>query len=350
MAYLKTQTVRTNVEVQINGQTLTLTNVPQPGQTDLCLLTHALGTDVAVEPGSVLFNPPNPAPGSLVTNSALIENLGDIPVQNLPVSFYDGDPQNGGTLIGSPQAVPGALGGGESQTVSVVWTLPAAPLAHQVYVVADPGLTLPDLDRSNNTAFATSVLPDLELVTCRSSNVSAYVVGLTATVTNSGVIPTGPFYVSWRLGAADGEEIGRASVASLAAGGGRDVSCQWTTSGRYFSGPFVAVFVVADPTNAVQELDKTNNTYEQSVQVVPSWVPKIVGSQLVQPGILRLNFQTSIGTNSTFVVEGAGSLDNPIVWTLESNAVITAIAPGSFQARVPLASSARFFRIGAPQQ
>jgi hypothetical protein len=350
MAYLKTQTIWTNVDFQVGGQTVTVTNVPQPGQTDLCLLTHSLGVDVAVQPGSVTFNPPNPAPGSVVTNSALIENLGDLPVQNLPVGFYDGNPTNGGVLIGGLQTLPGVLAGGYSQTASVVWTLPAAPRAHQVYVVADPGLTLPDTDRSNNTGSATAVLPDIAIVTCRSAFASNSVVQLSATLTNSGVIPTGPFAVSWRLGAVGGEEIGAGMVDSLAAGADQDVSCQWPTSGHYFPSSFVAVFVVADPTNAVAELDKTNNSAEQSVCVVPGWVPRIVGSRLLQPGLLELDFQTLIGSNSTFAVQSTGSLDSPILWTLESNAVITTTAPGRFQARVPVAGSPRFFRIGAPQQ
>jgi len=241
MAYLKTQTIWTNVDFQVGGQTVTVTNVPQPGRTDLCLLTHSLGVDVAVRPGSVQFNPPNPAPGSVVTNSALIEILGDLPVQNLPVRFYDGNPTNGGVLIGGLQVVPGVLAGGETQTVSVVWALPAAPQAHQVYVVADPGLTLPDTDRSNNIASATAVLPDIAIVTCRSAFASNSVVQLTATLTNSGVIPTGPFTVSWRLGAVDGEEIGGAMVDSLAAEGVQDVSCNGrppAVTSRVLSSPF----------------------------------------------------------------------------------------------------------------
>jgi hypothetical protein len=350
VAYLKTQTIWTNVDFQVSGQTVTVTNVPQPGRTDLCLLTHSLGVDVAVQPGSVKFDPPNPAPGSVVTNSALIENLGDLPVQNLPLGFYDGNPTNGGVLIGGLQVVPGVLAGAETQTVSVVWTLSAAPQAHQVYVVADPGLTLPDTDRSNNAASATAVLPDIAIVTCRSAFASNSVVQLTATLTNSGVIPTGPFAVSWRLGAVDGEEIGRVTVDSLAPGDEQDVSCHWTTSGHYFPSSFVAVFVVADPTNAVAELDKTNNAAEQSVCVVPGWVPRIVGSRLLQPGLLELDFQTPIGSNSTFAVQSTGSLDGPVVWTVESSATITTVAPGSYQAQVPVAQGPRFFRIGAPPQ
>ncbi len=59
IAYLNTQTLRTNVDMVIGGQTNHLVNVPQPGRTDLCLLRYSLGNDLAVVPGSLFLNPIN---------------------------------------------------------------------------------------------------------------------------------------------------------------------------------------------------------------------------------------------------------------------------------------------------
>jgi hypothetical protein len=346
MAYLKTLTVRTNLDIEINGQMQHLENIPQPGRTDLCYLRHTLGNDVAVVPGTLILDPPNPVPGSVATNRVIIENRGDLPVTNLAVVFYDGNPQTGGSQIGSVQAIPGPWVGGATQEVSVVWAVPANPRPHEIYVVVDPAVTLNEWDRANNIASIWTVLPDLAIATCWSTEVSLSSVALVARLTNAGVISAGPFEVSWHLGTVDGEVIGTNVIDSLAPGGIHEISYLWDTSGRQFTQPFVPAYAVVGAASRIRESDKSNNSYPQSVRVVPSWVPHLEHIEAMIDGTVRLVFNAANGVASDFAVESTESLANPIQWTTELGAMINRIEPGEFEAVLPRQGEMRFYRIG----
>jgi len=345
VAYLKTQTLRTNVDVVIGGQTNHLENVPQPGRTDLCLLRYTLGGDMAAVPGSLFLNPTNAAPGSNATINVMIENRGDRPAQNVQVVFYDGDPANSGVLIGSTQTVAGPLVGGAKQQVTVAWAVPAYPIAHTIYAVVDPTQAITDADRSNNTLSRRTTLPDLTIETCWNTEVSASSVTLVARVVNAGVTPAGPCEISWRLGSASGEEIGRSGVDSLGAGQVQEVPFLWATSGRYLASPFATVFAVVDASGVVSEQDEANNAYPQSVRVVPAWVPRIVDVRVLTNGNVRLTVEVTGAAATNLVVESAGTLAGPIPWGEESSAAITTNALGNFEAEMPPQGNARFYRM-----
>ncbi len=204
IAYLKTQTERNAVDIEFDGEVHHLEDVPQPGRTDLCLLKHTLGHDLAVEADSLVIEPPNPEPGTSATIRATVENRGEQVAQSVEYAFYDGDPDGGGTLIGTVETIPDELIGGSSADVSVVWEVPSFPMSHEIYVVADPTLGFLDRDRGNNSTSIDVVLPDLAIENCWNSQVSYTSVALMARVTNPGVIPTGSFELSWRLESADG--------------------------------------------------------------------------------------------------------------------------------------------------
>ena len=122
-----------------------------PGRTDLYVLKHHLGYDLAVSAEAVSFDPENPAPGSEATISALVENRGDLPVEGVTTRFYLGDPDDGGTLIGEA-TISEALIPGDAQPAQVSWPVPQEPATHLVTVVVDPALVVDDPDRSNNAA------------------------------------------------------------------------------------------------------------------------------------------------------------------------------------------------------
>jgi hypothetical protein len=345
IAYLKTQTLRTNLTVEINGQAQVVENVPQPGRTDLCLLRHALGNDLAVMPGSFRVEPPNPAPGSNATLRVTVENRGDLALQNLQVAFYDGDPQNKGTPIGAARIIVGPLIGGATQEVSVVWTVPAELRTHELHAVADPALAIEDRDRSNNKAVLTTVLPDLTIETSWSDDLGPAGVLLTTRLLNMGVIPAEMVGVSWRLGSAGGEEIARTNIISLAAGQSYEIACPWDASGRYFPNAFVPVYAVVDPTNTVAEMNESNNSYPQSVRVVPSGTPRILTLTLPDLTAAKLVVEGAGLTATNLVVESAESLAKPIQWSSEANATITTNTLGQFEIRLAPSGSARFYRV-----
>jgi hypothetical protein len=264
MAYLKTQTERNAVDVDIEGYIYHLEDVPQPGRTDLCVLRHTLGHDLAVKADSIVFENSNPAPGTQATIRATVENRGELIAENIECAFYDGDPDAGGSLIGSVQTVPGALIAGSSYELATTWDVPTFPMPHDIYVVVDPALVFDDRDRANNSTSAQAVLPDIAIDAAWNDQVAYTSVALVTRIVNAGVIPTGAFDVSWRLDSADGPEIGRRNVDSIAAGGAREVAFVWDTAGLWL-GEWVEVYVVADDLAAVNEFDEGNNTHVQSL-------------------------------------------------------------------------------------
>ncbi|MBP7053623.1 MAG: carboxypeptidase regulatory-like domain-containing protein [Phycisphaerae bacterium] len=265
IAYLKTQTLRTGMDVEIEGQMVHIENVPQPGRADLYVLQHALADDLAVISDSLVVEPANPAPGTTTTVRATVENRGDLPLQDVEVVFYDGDPAGGGAVIGNPQGIAGTLIAGAKQEVSVSWNVPAKESSHEIFVAVDPSLAIEDRDRSNNELSVRTVLPDLVVATCWSTEVSSTMMALTARVVNAGVIPAGGFDVSWRLGAADGQEIGFTAVGSLIVGGAYETTFLWDTTGHLSDGQHAQVFAVVDAMGDIPESDDTNNVSSLAV-------------------------------------------------------------------------------------
>jgi hypothetical protein len=263
IAYLKTQTERNDIDIEIGGEMQHLKNIPQPGRTDLCLLRHTLGNDLAAS--SIIIEPSNPAPVSAATITATIENRGDIPLQGAEVAFYDGNPNNGGAIIGNKQIISETLNAGGTKKLSVIWDIPADANSHELFVVADPCMSIDDRDRSNNTVSTRVVLPDLLIDSCRSTDVSGTTVALTATVLNAGVIPAGAFEISWRLGSANGEQIGTSTLESLGPEESYEVTYIWDMADRIFSDEYIRVFAVADPANVVSEFNENNNLYSMTV-------------------------------------------------------------------------------------
>ncbi|MBP7052470.1 MAG: carboxypeptidase regulatory-like domain-containing protein [Phycisphaerae bacterium] len=260
LAYLKTQTVREDMDVEINGQMTHIENVPQPGRVDLCMLRHTPARDAAVVAGSVAVEPGNPSPGQTATITATIENAGDLPLQDVQVAFYDGDPNSGDTLIGDVQVLSGILIAGGKQDVLTSWTVPSGEQSHRVFVVVDPYGTVSDRDPENNRVSKLTVLPDLTVETCWSSDFSPREALLTARVTNTGAILSGPFQVSWRLNTPDGNEIGSSEVQMLVAGGACEVSTIWDLSYDLDPNEGGQVFVVLDSPGSVLESDEGNNS------------------------------------------------------------------------------------------
>lgn len=274
----------------------------------------------------------------------MIENFGDVPLQEIPVAFYDGNPQAGGTLIGSMQYVASLGGGRATQQVAVAWSVPGGNSSHQVFGVVDPANTLPDRDRSNNTNSLVSVLPDLVVDSTADTEQGANTCLLVANILNQGVIATGPFTVSWRLGSPTGAQIASNPVGPLAAGQSVPVTATWNTTGVPFTSPYVAVYTVVDSSNNVVEFE-TNSPYLQLVSVVASWVPQITGITVTNNSSVQIQFNAANSTPANFVIQSSGSLRPPFSWQTESGASITTVSPGVFRAVVSPGGNMKFDRV-----
>jgi hypothetical protein len=132
------------------GETLTIDNVPQPGRVDLAVVKRALAKDVGFKAGDFTADGAGFLPGDRVTLTATVRNLGDLPVENVQVAFYDGDPALGGVEILPRQTVPGVLDGAASAAVTAEWIMPGPAVRHTLYAVLDPDHLLAEANRGNN--------------------------------------------------------------------------------------------------------------------------------------------------------------------------------------------------------
>lgn len=97
------------------------------------------------------FTPEPALEGSALDVQVLLRNTGGVAATDIEVGFFDGNPAQGGTLIGSSTVA--ALAAGTATPVVFTWLeLPDAG-DRFVHVVADPGNVLAELDESDNRAF-----------------------------------------------------------------------------------------------------------------------------------------------------------------------------------------------------
>jgi hypothetical protein len=99
----------------------------------------------------ITFSKTEPADGEQVTITASVSNAGAIPVENVQVRFYDGDPDGGGVAIGSAQTLP-SLSGGETKESSIIWKAAGAG-EHRIYAVVDPSNSIRESNEDNNIAY-----------------------------------------------------------------------------------------------------------------------------------------------------------------------------------------------------
>jgi len=101
--------------------------------------------------------------------------------------------------------------------------------------------------------------------TSQSEMVSDGEFAITTRIDNQGVVPTGLFVVSWRLGGEDGPQIGEQQVETIAAGGFRELNIVWDMNAYNINTGVATIYTVIDPANEVTEAAESNNRYSQTV-------------------------------------------------------------------------------------
>lgn len=147
LACNKVEIVRTNKTVTLGGgQTITITNVPQPGRVDLAVTKRRLIRDVAVLAGDFTVEGLNYLPGDPLALAVTLRNLGDLALTNVAVAIYDGDPLQGGSLV-TNIALPGWFEGASTNRVEATWVVPEPASPHHLFAVVQAA---GDFDPSNN--------------------------------------------------------------------------------------------------------------------------------------------------------------------------------------------------------
>ena len=259
LGYMKTETEWVSEEVEINGEKILIDNIPQPGIRNICVLSHTLYGDLAVMEDSIRFSDMNPTPGEVVSVTAVIENLGDLAYTEIPVVFYDENPEAGGTIIDSTKIISKPLVGGATATVSVTWNVPHIQQNRRIYVIVDPDQVFKDRDRTNNIKSRLTIFPDIEITRFFSTKIGNESYLLTASLLNTGVIPSGSFTVALRIESATGNIIDSQSIKNLPTGVSHDLMFSFSTNHTINTSESTQVFVEADLENNVHEDNEENN-------------------------------------------------------------------------------------------
>ena len=156
LAYNKTALEQQDITTRTGGQ---VKNATFFGQTDLYVLSHTFGPDLAWRPDSLTANPGS---GGAVTISATLYNQGDEAVATPTVTFYLGNPADNGTEIDSVNSA-GLLPGGGQVSLNLNWNAPSSGGPFTIYAVADAGHLVVETNEANNTAVLGLALPDLSV-------------------------------------------------------------------------------------------------------------------------------------------------------------------------------------------
>jgi subtilase family serine protease/prenyltransferase beta subunit len=224
--------------------------------------------DLGVSSEDIIFTPSNPKEGDIVQITSTVGNSMLGTASNIKVRFYLGDPDSGGTQIGTDIVIPEISSRGTA-TVSTTWNTTGHTGNNHIYVYVDPDNAIAEDNENNNIAFktlkvATSQGPDLTVI---SSDITfspplpsqGDIVTITANIGNIGNQDASNVLVGFSLG---DPEVGGTTTFSfqtipfIAQGSSASVQATLNTAG--LSGTY-EIYVNADAFNEISEMNEENN-------------------------------------------------------------------------------------------
>lgn len=235
---------------------------------------RSIDQDLSISPSDIGIYPMAPWEGAEVTFSAMVQYSGTKDIQNVSVAFYDGDPGQGGTLIGQ-NTIPAIPAGGSAQT-QVQWNTLGKSGLHYIHVVVDPQNIIREVNESNNSAFVSVEVippskPDLaieasDIVFSISSPKEGDLLTINATIRNLGN-PTSMVEVFLYDGdpSQGGTALSQKTIPQIIPLGGTaalsfDVNTVGLAGNRNF-------FVSIDPNNRIDEMIESNNIASSSLAI-----------------------------------------------------------------------------------
>ncbi|HEV7767941.1 MAG TPA: CARDB domain-containing protein [Thermoanaerobaculia bacterium] len=220
-------------------------------------VTASANVDLRIRAGNVVANPTRPATGQSFTISTIVENTGVDSVSS-KVAFYDGVPGAGGIVIALLPVEIASQSRAQLQITHV-----ATAESRVIYAVADPDELLPEVDETNNRAYALLTDSFVDLVLTREGFVlprQAFIQGQTLNarlvVRNSGILPaTAVRVVVYDDVPSKGGIKVVDTTVNVPAGGKTVVPVSWTVrAGQRFA------TAIVNEGNTLFEPDYANNT------------------------------------------------------------------------------------------
>lgn len=251
----------------------------------------AARSNLSMSAGNIIFSPPLPTEGELVTITAVVVNNGAVAAERVLVQFVD--VTNGGfEPIGLEQTIQLVPPGG-SATASAVYDTAGKPGSRKIQVLVDSNNLIPEQDENDNEATATLiVIPSAvaNLVVSPSSigfepsNPSVnQPVTVTVTVQNQGQAAADNVVVQL-LDLSEGEPVpvgAPVTIPTIPPGGAVVVQLSYLVENEEGESNNLTpsertLRVVVDPSNFVLESDETDNRATAVLTIMPAHAPNLV--------------------------------------------------------------------------
>jgi hypothetical protein len=238
--------------IDVNG-------IPDANRVDLYVLRHSISSDLAISADGISLSVANPMPGSTVDVNAVIHNLGDVAEVNVPVAFYDGDPDVNGVLIDHVQVIAGPIPAGDVGVATASWLVPAVNEPQRIFVVVDPNREREDRNWTNNSAAISAMASDLTVMSISSERIGPKKRGITVRIANIGTLAAENVDVALSRDSAGGPELASFNIAKLEPNTFHDVWHVWDITAEDFNDVEIPVYVNVDKSDDVLETNEENN-------------------------------------------------------------------------------------------
>ena len=241
-------------------QSISVTNMPQTGQSHLAYRTHTPSRDLTFD--SLTLAPPNPAPGQMVTVTAVVRNAGDLTAIAPAVAV------SVGTESPTTQTLSN-IRGGYTHTVQVKMTMPVAASPQAVMATVDQNNQIAETDEANNTVSRTTTLPDLHVSVVDTIYHGAGV-SVTLNIVNAGVldIASAVDVVLRADHPMTGTQLAKSSLSVLASGANAPLTLVVSATDMT-SITADRLWAIVDDADSVTEADEANNTTQTTLYVHP---------------------------------------------------------------------------------
>lgn len=227
-----------------------------PEETHLYTVLHELLPNVRVVAESLRSDPQLPSLGDAVELSVDVLNDGDVVLKDLTVSFFSGNPLDGGEFLGRAQVSPVLLAPGQNGTASFSpWRVPGSYDNKPLFAMIDPEGELSERDETDNLIQAMLVSPDVAVTSLRKDPQPSGKLDLIARLDNLGNGIAEDVPVLCRV---NDREMGEVMISRLMPGFAADVVFEASPITDFGAGD-PSIEIIADDAESLPDSDRSNN-------------------------------------------------------------------------------------------
>ncbi|MEA2236957.1 MAG: large repetitive protein [Thermoanaerobaculia bacterium] len=277
----------------------------------------SITSDVIIDPASLAVSNTSPAPNERLDFIAAAKITGSVDTTALKAQFFLGNPASGGTAISQPIAciVSADAQGNRSAAATFSWNVNQPNGAYTIYVVFDPANAIVENNETNNTGTIAINVTSVPTADIAADQALMYIsdpnprptdtVQLQGVARLNGAIDGSLIRAQFFRDAAAGTAITQPLPVIVSTNRGITTAianANWTvdtTEGTH------RIYCVFDVTNAVPEVDETNNSASIGLNVsTPQIIRKLSGSITLNPPSAEANRPVSV----TVLVQNIGNV------------------------------------------